>query len=1127
MPERKQPLPSLTASSDAPTQSGGRFVSALLSDQRRHWEQGDPLPVEAYLLQHPTLRDDTEAILDLIYNEWSLREARGDQVQLDEYLQRFAEYAEPLRMQWEVHVVCRAARREASAPTASVPTLQTAIAAAMPIQTAGTYPDIPGYEVLGILGRGGMGIVYKARHLDLDRLVALKMPLAGQEWDPTELIRFQREAEAAARLQHPHLVQIHDVGAWQSKPGGPAIPYLSMEFVDGGSLTARLRVGPLTPRDAATLIETLARAIHYAHTRSIVHRDLKPANVLLTACGFANDAKPQAAGGTPKITDFGLAKRLDADADHTRTGAIMGTPSYMAPEQAEGRTRDIGHATDIYALGAILYETLAGRPPFKGTTVLDTLEQVRLLDPVALRRLQPKTPRDLETICLKCLAKDAKRRYATAEALADDLRRFLYGRPILARPTPAWEHVWKAARRRPGVSALIILVILVALSGFVGILGQWRRAEQNAEEQRRIGYVLSVNLVQMHLKRDDTPRAQDLLDSLIPRHGQADLRGFEWHYLHALANGEVRAFPGGECVALSPDGQFIATAGEAGAVVIWDNTGHEFARLLGHKEPVTAVAFSPDGRLLATVARDCAVKLWDWQNGHESVTLPVEHSQPPLCLAVSQNGKWLASTGEDGFVIVWNVQTGKKQQSAKLAKTKGVCLAFSPDDRLLAIASTDEHTRLWNWRAEAQPRIFGPASVALAFSPKGQLLATAGSDKIIHLWDFVKEKPFVNLAGHEAKVACVAFSPDGSRIASGGWDRTIRLWDVPTDSDAPIAPAMVLHGHRGFVTALSFERTGRCMGSAGTDRTVRLWDVQARRPEEQQPAGRRSQLAAVAYSADGRWLATSNQDGTVSLWDALSRKLLGDWKAHENRVLSVSFSPDGTMLATASEDGTIKLWDVAKQQNIRTLQGHAKGVTSVTFNPGGSLLASASRDGTVRLCNTKSGQTQTLTSHEGAVQSVAFSPDGKLLACAGSDHNVRLWNIATPSAQPRVLHGHDREVMCVAFSADGMRLASGGKDRTIIVWDVRTGERLFTLPGHDGEIAALGFHPTDNRRLASAGSDKLVKLWDLDTQQEVLTLAGCSYETTALAFRPDGQELAAAGGAPHQGQIKRWSAATR
>jgi WD40 repeat protein len=1086
--------------------------------------------VEAYLGQHPSLREDVEAVLDLIYNEWAIREARGDSLELDEYVGRFPEFAEPLRMQWEVHAVCRAARREASVPTASAPSRATAPAVGEPFPVTPKFPDIPGYEVFDILGRGGMGIVYKARHLGLNRLVALKMPLAGLELDPAELVRFQREAEAAAGLQHPHVVQIHDVGVWKAKPSGPAIPYLSMEFVEGGSLSARLREGSLLPREAATVVESLARAIHHAHQRGIVHRDLKPANILLAAAGLDEDAKPLEAALTPKITDFGLAKRLDAEGDQTRTGAIMGTPSYMAPEQAEGRTRDIGPATDVYALGAILYETLAGRPPFKGTTALDTLEQVRLLDPVALRRLQPKTPRDLETISLKCLAKEPRKRYATAEALADDLRRFLDSKPILARPTPAWEHVWKAARRRPGVSALIVLVILITVGGFAGILGQWLRAERSAEEQRRIAYTFGINLVQQHLKRDGTPRAQDLLASLVPRRGQTDLRGFEWHYLHGIAHGEARKFPGGSCVALSPGGQFVATGEDAGAVVIWDHLGGEFARLIGHTDVVTAVAFSPDGKLLASTARDHSVKIWDWQNQRESIVLPVEHTQPPLCLAFSSDSTVLASTGRDGAILIWDVRTGKKRHTSQLPGA-GVALAFSPDGRVLAASGTDEQVWLWRWQTEPKPHSFERGSagavLALSFNPQRNLLATADQDGAIRLWEVASQKPFAVLKGHTNQAASLAFSPDGKHLATGSWDRTIRIWDVPTDPDSPVASPIVLHGHRGFVTALSFERAGRFLASAGTDQTVRLWDTQARRPEEQQPAGRRSQLAHLAYSPDAQQVATWSRAGHIAFWDTQSRKLLTAWDAQLKTASCAAFSSDLALLAIGSLDGKVELWDATTHLRRNLLEGHAAAVTSMAFHPHKSFLATASKDGTVKLWDTSSGEAMPLRSHKGANHGLAFSPDGRHLAAACSDRSVWLWDIASPSAEPRILSGHDGDVVCVAFSADGTRLASGSQDRTIIVWDVRSGERLFTLPGHDGEITALAFHPTDSRRLASAGSDNVVKLWDLDTHQEVLTLAGCFYGTTGLAFRPDGDELTAVGGSPQQGQIKRWSAPAR
>jgi serine/threonine protein kinase/lipopolysaccharide biosynthesis regulator YciM len=305
-----------------------------------------------------------------------------------------------------------------------------------------TPPTIPGYEITGLLGEGGMGVVYKARHLRLNRLVALKLVQGGVHGRRAHLERFLTEAQAVATLQHPNIVQIYEAGEHDG------LPYVALEYVEGGSLQQRLQDSPISPLETASLVGTLARAVQAAHARGIVHRDLKPANILL------------ATDGKPKIADFGLAKRLDASDVQTRTGEVLGTPSYMAPEQATGTPRDIGFPTDVYALGAILYECLTGRPPFKGSSALETLEQVRTQEPVPPSRLQPKTPRDLETICLKSLEKAPPKRYPSAAELADDLRRFQNGEPIRARPTPPWRRLAKWARRRPALATLAATLLL-------------------------------------------------------------------------------------------------------------------------------------------------------------------------------------------------------------------------------------------------------------------------------------------------------------------------------------------------------------------------------------------------------------------------------------------------------------------------------------------------------------------------------------------------------------------------------------------------------------------------------------------------------------------------------------------
>jgi serine/threonine-protein kinase len=396
------------------------LAELALTDLEVRLRRGETVRVESYFGRFPELAGHQVAALALIRREQELRREREPGLTNEGYATRFPEYAD---------LLCQGQGRTTSGQG---------------------LPTVPGYELLEELGRGGMGVVFKARHIELKRLVALKMIRNGPCADPEECRRFKAEARAAARLQHPNIVQVYDVG----EAGGQ--PFLAMELVTGDSLAVRLRAGPLAARAAARLAETLARAMAVAHSQRVIHRDLKPANVLLTA------------DGTPKISDFGLAKRLDEEAGQTRHGELLGTPCYMAPEQANGRTTEVGPAADVYGLGALLYELLTARPPFRGATPLETLDHVRAQDPVPPSRVQPRVPRDLETLCLKCLEKNPARRYAGALELADDLGRFLAGEPIRAQPVGPWGRLWRWARRRPyvaGLSAAVFLLLAVLAGG--------------------------------------------------------------------------------------------------------------------------------------------------------------------------------------------------------------------------------------------------------------------------------------------------------------------------------------------------------------------------------------------------------------------------------------------------------------------------------------------------------------------------------------------------------------------------------------------------------------------------------------------------------------------------------------
>jgi serine/threonine protein kinase len=496
-------------------------VAEVLAQQEREWGAGACPPVEALLDAHPEFANNANAILELVCNEALLREERGERPALSDYQARFPDLAEPLRMQWEVD---RALFSRRSGSKAEKPPDQTGdyvSSGALPI-TVAQSPDqlalvaaqapaarravksVGRYRIDGVLGKGGMGVAYRAWDPDLKRVVAVKT-LRATDADDAEIARFRTESEAIARVRHPNIVQVFDVGEDDGQP------FFAMEFCAGGSLSGRLKDAPLAPGDAAIAVEQIARGVEAAHRQNVIHRDLKPANVLLSRDPSAPAPGASTRSGGPtatrsrsdgaaapsesvvyKVTDFGLAKALDADDGYTRTGAVMGTPCYMSPEQAFGHTKQIGTAADVYALGAILYECLTGRPPFQGATVADTLDQVRRREPVPVRQLQPKAPVDLETIALKCLQKEPARRYASAAELADDLLRYLERRPILARPIGPLARGWRWCRRNPMVAWLAFGVLVALTIGLTGTtaallwaLREKKAAENNLAESER------------------------------------------------------------------------------------------------------------------------------------------------------------------------------------------------------------------------------------------------------------------------------------------------------------------------------------------------------------------------------------------------------------------------------------------------------------------------------------------------------------------------------------------------------------------------------------------------------------------------------------------------------------------
>jgi WD40 repeat protein/tRNA A-37 threonylcarbamoyl transferase component Bud32 len=965
---------------------------------------------------------------------------------------------------------------------------------------------VPGYEILGELGRGGMGVVYKARQVSVNRVVALKMILAGARAAAEDQQRFVAEAEAVAALQHPHIVQLFESGRHEGHC------YFTLEFVAGGSLWGRLQGKPLPPNEAARLVEPLAEAMHAAHGKGIIHRDLKPANVLLTE------------DGTPKITDFGLAKKVDVGSGVTTTGTILGSPSYMAPEQASGK-KQVGPASDIYSLGAILYECLTGRPPFRAATVMDTLLQVVNEEPAAVRSLQPGVPRDLETICHKCLQKDPAKRYATARDLAEDLGRFRKGEPVRARPLSPAERAVKWVKRHPSLAAMLGVVVVVAAAGLAGILfayGEALRQRDNAlkaealalaqtEENRRALANSRVMLADAAWREGHGGLAQDRLDE-VPD----DLRRWEWHYLKRATAGGLFTFHGHtgqvNSVCYSPDGSRLATGSGDGTAKVWDaRTGQQLLTLKGHTLPVTSVCFSPDGSRLATGSHDSTAKVWDARTGLELFPLK-GHALPVTGVSFSPDGHSLATSSYDNSAIVWDAETGRERFTLKghTNIVSGVC--FSPDGQRLATASWDETVKVWDVSMSTKGQQAGGQQLldlrghtggvyTVCFSPDGRSLATGSDDKTAKVWDARTGQLLLTLRGHTGRVWGLGFSPDGQRLATGSQDQTARVWDARSGQQL-----LDLKGHTGFVSSVAFSPDGQTLATGSRDGTAKVWDTWAA-GDGLDFKGHSGHVTSVAFSPDGHSLATASEDGTAKVWDVRTGLELFALKGHTGAVTGVCFSPDGRRLATSSADQTAKVWDTRTGTAQLDLKGHTDVVTSVCFSPDGQRLATASQDNTAKVWDARTGAALlTLKGHTGSVTGVCFSPDGQRLATASADKAVKVWDAGT-GGELLTLKGHTAQVTSVCFSPDGSSLLTGSEDRTAKVWDARTGGELLTLKGHGYGVLGVCFSP-DGHRLATASQDNTAKVWDAHTGQELLTVKGSALPVTSACFSPDGFRLA-------------------
>jgi WD40 repeat protein/tRNA A-37 threonylcarbamoyl transferase component Bud32 len=1029
-------------------------------------------------------------------------------------------------------------------------------------------PTPEGYEILGELGRGGIGVVYKARQVKLKRTVALKMLLAGGLADEEELARFRAEAEVIARLQHPNIVQIHDIGEQEGRP------FLALEYVEGWSLAEHLDGTPQPPQAAAELVETLARAIHHAHQHGIVHRDLKPANVLL-AFSRGSENRAWAArfseprlnedGAVVKITDFGLAKRLD-EVGQTQTGQILGTPSYMAPEQARLNNRVIGPPADVYALGAILYQLLTGRPPFQGLSSMDTIVQVLHEDPVPPRRLQPGVPRDLDTICLKSLEKDPAKRYASAAALAEDLRRYRSGQPILARRVGVPGHVWRWCRRNPMPAGLLAILGLVLVGAFAGITGSYFAAEkargqealsrEQEHQQRELAelnlYYSRIALAHHEWLANDVQRARHLLEQCVPQEGQLDRRGWEWHYLRRmsqayLATRHEHTFPV-YSVAFSPDGHYlISAAGDPGyqnrpahvpgELFLWKTDPlRKIGVFKGHTGRVSSAVFSHDGSRIASLSADGTVRLWDVAQRRQTAVYPGVLWWGAASPAFSPDGKTWAMP--DGGVFKLR-ELGTDQVLARFdTEQKRAChVVFSRDGKLLAGIGTDGAVNIWDVATRRRlSRITGEFwrfHNPIAFSPDGKFLAAVEGNSI-KAWQTQSGEDAFSLHGHTGQVRAIVWSPDGRHLASGSVDQTVRLWDIRTRKEAG-----TYRGHATAILSVAYRPNGKQIVSSDAAGVLIAWDVS--RWQEVMVLPGMPELSDIGFTSDGQQVVAAARDG-MRTWNAGTGELasaqgLKPAQRIEWPLKYVALSSDCRLYAVPAQENPtlLRVWDVRANRELATLHGHQGRIRSVAFSPDSRRLASASHGGPGKtpqqllvwqIDGSKVGPSPLSLACPVTVQSLAFSADGQLLVAGElgdlmadgktrKDGCVSIWEVSTGRLLRRWV-AHSGIVQCVAIDPSGRWVASGVRfgDQRVRLWDAATGERLHDLHG-PVSLTCLTFSP-DGRRLAAVGYDGAVQLWDPATGHNVLVLRPPGAQRpenvasdSQVVFSRDGTRLAA------------------
>jgi len=1035
----------------------------------------------------------------------------------------------------------------------------------------GPGTKIGNYELIELIGEGGMGLVYLARQQEPKRKVALKIVKLGMDTKQV-VARFEAERQTLALLAHPNIAHVFDAGTTDT-----GRPYFVMEYVEGRSITEYCDEQKLNIEQRLELFQQVCEGVHHAHQKGIIHRDLKPSNILVSVHGDR---------AVPKIIDFGIAKAvtqpLTQRTSFTEHGQLLGTPEYMSPEQAEMTYQDVDTRSDIYSMGVLLYELLAGATPFDAKRLrkggIDHIQQVicseeprtpsaRLTslgdkaEAVAERRrtqiitLTRRLHRELEWIPMKAMRKERTRRYRSASELSDDIQNYLTGTPLIAGPESNVYRARKFVHKHAGSvtsAALVAVVIVVGLitSTAFSFSAEKARGEEavartEAEQARDNEAALRAQVEQALVRAENAEKAEKEQRRLAEQKAEEYRRSL---YVNSIQLADAKHRQGNT--------KAVRTLLESCPNDLrgweWNHLNYiaDQARMVlrGASTNVVHPVFSPDGKLIASGGWGRSIKVWDATSGLELMDL-AGHNKGVFHVTFSPDGQRLASASADKTIKIWDMQSGRELRTLR-GHDKGVChVTFSPDGKRIASAEYGPSIKIWDAATGVEVANINRKSMwvmGMAFSPDGRHIASCNKDSI-SVWSTVSGAEVMTIASaHKFWAMCVAYSPDGKSIVSCGGDSSIKVWDTSTgqqtmalrsrgqmlnyvsyDSSGNfiVAPdqgntisvwdtatrevVMTLAGHEASIRSVSFSPDGRRIISGSEDRTIRVWDTSW--PREQLLIHTDSFVLGLAYSPDGKRFATGGLKGGMTIWDSAAGTELTTLPTGGSWIYEVAFSPDGRQLASGSQDGTGTIWDATTGAQLAKFSERkpGRGIEALAFSPDGSHLVFGNNGGEIRVHDAKTGkEIIKFSGHKGTVGTVAYYPDGSRILSGCWDGTAKVWDAATGTELLTIKAEQDTLRGNIAISHDGKLIATGTKQGSILLWDAETGKEVKTWTAHTGGVQQVSFS-LDDRRLASVcREDSTVKVWNIPTGAELVTLVP-QQDVHDVAFSPDGRTLAA------------------